>query len=222
MGIPLFSYVPDQWRTPELRTACLQVDPLVWADSVLPIADVFRSLTFFKPYETRAIILGQDPYYATFREEGKAPIPKASGLAFGIRPSYAAAANYRFDSSIQSIIEEVKRSTGEEVKDLSLEGWAKQGLLLINTCLTVAEGRPGSHRYKGWEPVVANLLRQTHKGIMWLAWGRPAQQLATRLARPNDLILSASHPSSLSARRGPNPFIGCDHFARLKGVQWSR
>lgn len=164
--------------------------------------------------EVRCVILGQDPYHT---------LGKANGLAFGIHPYYCGPRN----SSFKNILDEVYSSTGQRVVDFSLESWAKQGVLLINTCLTVREGEPNSHRGIGWEEFIESQLRHLldysiARGtpLTFLIWGAEARKFMARLRiHEEHVVLETSHPSTYSANRG---FLGCSHFAHpsLVGIKW--
>lgn len=154
------------------------------------------------PFDSvRVVILGQDPYHG----EGQ-----AHGLAFsvpqGIRPP----------PSLRNILAEVKRDLGREPDPNALVDWARQGVLLLNAVLTVEEGLPGSHAGKGWEALTDTLVRALAadpRPKVFLLWGAFAQARGVGIGAPH-LVLQANHPSPLSARRPPAPFIGCGHFSR--------
>lgn len=177
---------------------------IVLAEDALPEekGDLFRALSYFPPEETRVVILGQDPYHTR---------GKANGLAFGIHPAFEGPRN----SSILNISLELKRSTGQQLTDWTLESWAKQGVLLLNTRLSVKEGSPLSHDGIGWEDLVYSLLREViqttrEKPVLWLVWGTQALKSVGPLLLPaTHPALFTSHPCSFSASRG---FLGCGHF----------
>lgn len=185
--------------------------------------DVFRAFSFFPPGECRVVILGQDPY----------PRPgKASGLAFGYHPEYRGAVN----SSLGNILDEVKRTEKSDVNDTTLEGWARQGVLLLNTRLTVEPWKPMSHAGLGWEQKVSELLfllaHGDNKPRVFLLWGREAQNMFDKAAgNETNLtakqIFRASHPCRHSAHIS---FKGCGHFQdanlflamnRAKPINWT-
>lgn len=149
----------------------------------------------------RVVILGQDPYHGA---------GQAHGLAFsvpeGIPPP----------PSLRNILAEVKRDLGREPGPNALVDWARQGVLLLNAVLTVEKGRPGSHAGKGWEVLTEALVRALAadpRPKVFLLWGASAQARGAGIGEPH-LVLQANHPSPLSARRPPAPFIGCGHFSR--------
>lgn len=208
-GIP----VPAAWLTPDLFEALRAVSSRALEESVLPREWTLRALRHFRPEETRVVILGQDPYPTS---------GKANGLAFGLNPEWVQRTGYRPHSSFAAILGEVHRTEGPGELDWSLESWAKQGVLLLNTRLSVAPGRPMSHAGMGWEAAVAAILVQVPANAVWLAWGAEATRVARRYAATGHLH-HASHPCKYSATRGRYPFVGCGHFAAARGyagIQW--
>lgn len=161
-----------------------------------------RALTLTAFAETRVVILGQDPYHGA---------GQAHGLAFsvprGVRPP----------PSLRNIFLELQRDIGcPPPADGSLERWARQGVLLLNAVLTVEDGRPGAHARCGWEALTGDLLRRLAADPapkVFMLWGALAQARRAGVDAPH-LVLEANHPSPLSARRPPVPFLGCCHFSR--------
>lgn len=109
----------------------------------------------------------------------------------------------------------------------SLMGWAHSGVLLLNTCLTVEEGRPNSHSGQGWEVLTDAVIRAVSQGarpVAFLLWGANAQSKKSLIDDDRHLVLTANHPSPLSAMRPPIPFLGCSHFSRAlawqKSLEW--
>jgi len=165
-----------------------------------PQKDIFNALKLTPFAEVRVVILGQDPYHGP---------RQAHGLAFSVQPGVPP------PPSLQNIFLELKNDLGcTAPKDGFLEKWAKQGVLLLNTVLTVEAGKPQSHAGLGWEKFtdhVIQCLNDHPQGIVFLLWGAPAQQ-KSRLINPyKHRILTAPHPSPLSAHRG---FLGCKHFSK--------
>ncbi len=167
-----------------------------------PQAQVFRSLEL-TPFESVAVVIvGQDPYHGP---------GQAHGLAFsvprGVRPP----------PSLRNILREVAEDCYDgEAPDVDpdLTRWAVQGVLLLNALLTVEAGRPGSHRALGWERLTDAIIVQLsaqRDHLVFMLWGRYAQAKVALVDPARHLVLRASHPSPLSARRG---FLGCRHFSR--------
>ena len=152
--------------------------------------------------EVRVVILGQDPYHG----EGQ-----AHGLAFSVPRGV------KVPPSLRNIFAELKRDLGcAPPVDGTLDHWARQGVLLLNAVFTVERGMPGSHASKGWETLTSILLEALgadERPKVFMLWGTSAQVWRANLAEPH-LILHANHPSPLSARRPPIPFIGCGHFSQ--------
>jgi uracil-DNA glycosylase len=165
-----------------------------------------RALELTPLESVHAVVLGQDPYHGA---------GQAEGLAFSV------AAGVKHPPSLRNIFQELgcKPASG------SLVEWARHGVLLLNTCLTVEEGQPASHAKKGWEALTDSLIAtvaRTASPCVYLLWGAHAQAKApliqaTAAAHGREaLVLQANHPSPLSARRPPVPFLGCGHFAQAR------
>jgi len=167
----------------------------------------FRALALTALDEVRVVILGQDPYHGP---------GQAEGLAFSVAPGV------KPPPSLRNIFKELQRSLGLPLPaDGSLVRWARQGVLLLNTSLTVEEGQAGSHARWGWEQLtdrLVALVAAQPRPLVFMLWGGHAQakQAIIEAVAPPDLhhVLQANHPSPLSALRPPVPYLGCDHFAR--------
>jgi uracil-DNA glycosylase len=165
-----------------------------------------RALELTPLATVHAVVLGQDPYHGP---------GQAEGLAFSV------AEGVRVPPSLRNIFQELGRSPPSG----SLVDWARHGVLLLNTCLTVEDGQPASHARRGWEELTSRLLAlvaATASPCAYLLWGAHAQAKApliqaTAAAHGREaLLLQANHPSPLSARRAPVPFLGCGHFAQAR------
>lgn len=169
-----------------------------------------RALQLTPPGQVRVVILGQDPYHGR---------GQAEGLAFSVAPGVA------LPPSLRNIFKELQRDLGIKLPNLPLPGgslvqWATEGVLLLNTCLTVEEGLPASHAGKGWEAFTDALIRQVSAGeqaVAFLLWGAHAQSKRPLIDASRHQVLVANHPSPLSALRPPLPFIGCGHFSQVRG-----
>lgn len=150
----------------------------------------------------RVVILGQDPYHGA---------GQAHGLAFSVPPGV------KPPPSLRNIFVELQRDLGcAPPLDGSLERWARQGVLLLNAVLSVEDGSPGAHARRGWESLTTALLArlaEDAKPKVFMLWGAHAQSRRAGLGEAH-LVLEANHPSPLSARRPPVPFLGCRHFSR--------
>ncbi len=180
------------------------------ADAVIFPPRPLRALELTPPDEVRVVILGQDPYHGR---------GQAEGLAFSVAPGV------RLPPSLQNIFKEMQRDLGVAFPPFpqpggSLVKWAKNGVLLLNTGLTVEEGLPASHAGKGWEALTDAVIRHVAEGerpVVFMLWGSHAQ--SKRALIPQDrghLLLMSNHPSPLSALRPPVPFIGNGHFSKAR------
>lgn len=165
-----------------------------------PMEDIFQALRL-TPYENaNVVILGQDPYHGP---------GQAHGLAFSVRPGVQP------PPSLRNIYKELADDLGCTIPDHGyLVDWAKQGVLLLNTALTVRAGQANSHRGKGWEDLTDSIIRHLNlreQPVVFLLWGANARAKVPLITNPLHLVLCAPHPSPLSAFQG---FFGCKHFSR--------
>jgi uracil-DNA glycosylase len=187
-------------RSAHVLAAFLEREARAGAVIYPPQTQRFEALKATSPNDVRVVILGQDPYHG----EGQ-----AQGLAFSVPQGIAV------PPSLRNIYKELARDLGIAPPDHgNLRRWAEQGVLLLNTVLTVEEGKPASHKDKGWEEITDAII--AHIGgsatpVVFMLWGAHAQKKKALIANPNHLILEAPHPSPLSAHRG---FIGCGHFGK--------
>ena len=204
------------------RTLSARMTQALACGAVIYPPEPFRALALTMPADVRVVILGQDPYHGP---------GQAEGLAFSVAPGV------RLPPSLRNIFKELGRSLGLPMPlDGSLVRWARQGVLLLNTSLTVEAGQAGSHARWGWESLTDRLVQQVAAGtrpVVFMLWGAHAQAKRGLIeaAAPDGRhrILQANHPSPLSALRPPSPFLGCDHFLQanaflqaqgLKTVKW--
>jgi uracil-DNA glycosylase len=170
-----------------------------------------RALELTPPEQVRVVILGQDPYHGR---------GQAEGLAFSVLPGVA------LPPSLRNIFKELQRDLGTPPPPFpnpggSLLKWAQNGVLLLNTCLTVEEAQPASHSGKGWEVLTDAIIRHVSANAqpsVFMLWGAHAQSKRALIDAQRHLVLTANHPSPLSALRPPQPFIGCGHFSLAR--QW--
>lgn len=168
-----------------------------------------RALQLTAPESVRVVILGQDPYHGR---------GQAEGLAFSVAPGVP------LPPSLQNIFKELRRDLGTPFPPFpepggSLVRWARHGVLLLNTCLTVEEGQPASHAGRGWERLTDAVIRKVSKEAapaVFMLWGAHAQGKRVLIDASRHLVLTANHPSPLSALRPPAPFIGCGHFSQAR------
>lgn len=173
--------------------------------------DIFNALHFTSYEDTKVVILGQDPYHGP---------GQAHGLSFSVKPGV------RIPPSLKNIFKELADDLGCTIPNHGfLEHWAKQGVLLLNTVLTVRAGKAHSHRGKGWENFtdrVIQLLNQREKPIVFILWGRPAQSKKALITQSHHYIIESPHPSPLSARGGffgSRPFSKTNQFLRQMGSE---
>ena len=168
-----------------------------------------RALELTPPEAVRVVILGQDPYHGR---------GQAEGLAFSVAPGVA------LPPSLRNIFKELERDLGTPPPAFpnpggSLVKWARHGVLLLNTCLTVEEGQPASHAGRGWELLTDSVIRQVaqaERPLVFMLWGSHAQAKRAFIDGRRHKLLLANHPSPLSALRPPLPFIGCGHFGQAR------
>lgn len=178
--------------------------------------DIFNALNSCPLESVKVVILGQDPYHG---------FGQAHGYCFSVQKGVP------IPPSLQNIYKELVTDAGiTQPKHGCLKDWARQGVLLLNTVLTVESGRAGSHHEKGWEVFtdqVIRLVNQRSQPVVFLLWGSPAQKKAELITSAHHLILRSPHPSPLSAYRG---FLGNKHFSKantylksqgLKEIDWS-
>ena len=191
------------------------------AGAVIYPSDPLRALRLTPLSTVRVLILGQDPYHGP---------GQAEGLAFSVAPGI------KIPPSLRNIVQEVRRDVGLDAPaNGSLTTWAQRGVLLINTSWTVEQGQAGSHADIGWGALTDEIIKAvatTSPACVYVLWGAHAQSKADWIeatAGPSgqqSLILRANHPSPLSARRGPKPFVGCGHFSmaqswlRQRNMDW--
>ena len=163
-----------------------------------PYDEIYNAFKLTPPEKVKVVILGQDPYH----EEGQ-----AHGIAFSTpegRP---------IPRSLKNIFKEIADEYDYPIPDSGcLESWAKQGVFLLNTVLTVEEGNANSHSKCGWQTFTNNvieILNTQNQPIVYLLWGKQAEKKKELISNPNHLVLITSHPSPFSARRG---FFGSKHF----------
>lgn len=165
-----------------------------------PMNDIFNALKYTSYENTKVVILGQDPYHGA---------GQAHGLCFSVKEGTPP------PPSLKNIFKELKSDLGiNEPKTGELTGWAKQGVLLLNTTLTVREASPQSHKGQGWEILtdrIIELLNEKDKPAVFMLWGSNARAKKSLITNPVHLILECAHPSPLSAHAG---FFGCRHFSK--------
>ena len=165
-----------------------------------PAGQIFRAFDLCPFEQVRVVIIGQDPYH---------DVNQAHGLCFSVQDGV------RIPPSLENIYKELHRDLGKPIPTSgNLTHWAEQGVLLLNATLTVEAHHAGSHQGKGWEELtdaVIQALNDRRSNIVFMLWGSYAQRKGQFIDRRRHLVLTAVHPSPLSAYRG---FIGCGHFSQ--------
>lgn len=177
--------------------------------------DIFNALKA-TPYEdVKAVILGQDPYHGA---------GQAHGMCFSVKPDVPA------PPSLVNIFKEIESDVGTVNTSPYLVKWAEQGVLLLNTVLTVREAQPNSHKGMGWEVLTDSIIKKLNarkEPIVFILWGGNARSKKPLITAPQHLILECPHPSPLSAYNG---FFGCRHFSKcnafltkngVKPINWA-
>jgi len=163
-------------------------------------AIVFNAFSQCSFKDIKVVIIGQDPYHG----EGQ-----ANGLCFSVNDGV------RIPPSLRNIFKELKNDTGKEISESgNLISWARQGILMLNSVLTVRDGKAGSHSKKGWEiftDAVISIINEQKDHVVFILWGNYAIQKGKMIDRKKHLVMTSVHPSPLSASRG---FFGNNHFSR--------
>ena len=191
----------EEFRKPYYKTLFEFVKEEYSKTAVYPPAeDIFNAMHLTPLSKVKVLILGQDPYHGD---------RQAHGLSFSVMPKTD------IPPSLQNIYQELHDDLGCTIPNNGyLKKWAEQGVLLLNTVLTVRAHQPNSHQGHGWEHFTDAIIQAVNaqdRPIVYMLWGKPAQSNIPMLKNPKHLILKAPHPSPLSAYRG---FFGCKHFSQ--------
>ncbi len=175
-----------------------------------PQTDIYRALELTTYENVKVVILGQDPYHGP---------DQAHGLSFSVRKGV------KLPPSLKNIFKELQQDIGCSIPDHGhLEHWAKQGVLLLNSVLTVIESKPNSHRKLGWETYtdkIVSLLNDRETPVAFVLWGKHAQDKGRYIDQSKHFVLNSVHPSPLSAYGGfwgSRPFSKCNEFLRSQGL----
>lgn len=169
--------------------------------NIYPIKEnVFNALNLVEPNNVKVVILGQDPYH----QKGQ-----SHGLSFSVEEGI------KIPPSLRNIYKELKEDIGLEISNSgNLTNWGKQGVLLLNTVLTVEDSKPNSHKKKGWQNLTTQIITKLNEGktpIVFMLWGNNARSFKKIINTEKHLVLETVHPSPLSAYGG---FLGCKHFSK--------
>lgn len=207
-----------EFKKPYFKELIKFVDNEYKNQTVYPIyKDIFKAFELCPFNSTKIVILGQDPYHG---------VNQAMGLSFSVPKTV------KIPPSLKNIYKELKSDLDIEPPDSgNLTNWAKQGVLLLNSTLTVRENLARSHQKKGWETFTNEVIRQVNddlENIVFLLWGNYAKYKGEIIDRNKHLVLEAAHPSPLAAYKG---FFGCKHFSKtneylknnsIKEIDWTR
>ena len=164
---------------------------------------IFAAINKTEFEKVKIVIIGQDPYHAK---------NQANGIAFSVND------NISNPPSLKNILKELADDLNKDTKHVNLVDWANQGVLLLNSILTVRESFPGSHKNKGWEiftDFLIESLANERKNLIFIIWGAQAKKKITSIDLSNHYILESPHPSPLSSYRG---FFGCKHFSKANKI----
>lgn len=181
------------------------------------VYDIFEPFNYKSPEDIKVVILGQDPYHTPGH---------AHGFAFSSRVTN----KKEWPPSLRNIFKVIKADTGSDCHNAYLGSWAFQGVLLLNTCLTVEQGKPNSHQDLGWDIIIdtaLNYLSSTNRPVVYMLWGEHAKEKRHIIKdNPHQIVLESSHPSPFSVHKG---FMFCKHFSTankflesngLKPINW--
>lgn len=191
----------EEFEKPYFQTLAMRVKEEYSRGRVYPPASKIFSAFDMTPFDrVKVVVIGQDPYHGA---------GQANGLAFSVNEGVD------IPPSLRNIFKEIAAETGRDIPDNgNLERWARQGVLMLNSSLTVREASPNSHACIGWEiltDAVVEKLSSLREGIVFMLWGANAIRKGSRIDKGKHLVLTSPHPSPLSASRG---FFGNGHFVR--------
>lgn len=196
-----FELLKDEFEKPYFLNLQKFLDEEYANFTIYPkVENIFNALNNVKYDDVKVVIIGQDPYHEP---------NQAHGLSFSVEN------DVKLPPSLQNIYKEIQNDLGIEIsKNGNLTCWAKQGVLLLNSVLTVRRGQANSHKDKGWEKLttkIIELLNKREKPIVFLLWGNSAKKIGDIITNTKHLKLTSAHPSPLSAYNG---FFGCKHFSK--------
>ena len=200
------AWIETQKKEPYFQTLQSTIEERYKTSTVYPPkSKIFRAFELTPFDNLKIVIIGQDPYHGE---------NQAQGLAFSTPKEV------KNPPSLRNILQEIQSDTGKPSlhTDGDLSEWAKQGVLLINTILTVEKGKPKSHHHLGWEQFTENTLKyinENFEGILFLLWGNDAIKMRQWIDQTKHTLLTAPHPSPLSSYRG---FFGCKHFSQANAI----
>lgn len=194
-----FELLKDEFNTQSYKNLEKFLGEEYRSYTVYPVAEnIFNALNLLPYKDVKVVIIGQDPYHEP---------NQAMGLSFSVPKETD------IPPSLQNIYKEIQNEFGGDLpKHGDLTYWAKQGVLLLNSVLTVRRGQANSHKNKGWEQITTKIIEKLNdraEPIVFMLWGKNAKEIGENIDRQKHLVLTAAHPSPLSAYNG---FFGCNHF----------
>ena len=195
-----YNILKDEFEKPYYKTLENFLEEEYKTKTIYPVPEkVFNSINHVKFEDVKVVIIGQDPYHEP---------NQAHGLSFSVENGV------KLPPSLVNIFKEIKDEYGFQNTNGNLSNWAKQGVLLLNSILTVEKGKAFSHKGKGWETFtqkIVDLLANREDPIVFILWGSSAQKVGQNIDAKKHLVLKSVHPSPLSAFGG---FFGCNHFKK--------
>ena len=195
-----YELLKEEFEKPYFKNLCNFLGREYLTKVIYPKPEnVFNSINRVKYSDVKVVIIGQDPYHEP---------NQAHGLCFSVEN------DIKLPPSLVNIFKEIKNEYGYQNTNGNLLAWAKQGVLLLNSVLTVEKGKANSHKGMGWENItqkIIDLLNMREEPIVFLLWGSSAQRIGSKIDTSKHLVLKAAHPSPLSAFNG---FFGCGHFKK--------
>jgi uracil-DNA glycosylase len=194
-------YLENEFNAPYMVELQAWLEDKYKVETVYPEKEhIFNALNYTSYEQTKVVILGQDPYHGP---------QQAHGLSFSVQPGI------KIPPSLKNIYKELEADVGAPIPDHgSLVSWARQGVLLLNAVLTVEKGQPNSHQGMGWErftDAVIAVMNEREKPVVFMLWGKYAQEKAGAIDTDKHLVISSAHPSPFAARKG---FFGSKPFSR--------
>ncbi len=201
-----YEKLQDEFESKEYQNLELWLNNEYSTKTIYPKPEnVFNALNLVKFQDVKVVIIGQDPYHNP---------NQAHGLSFSVEKDIA------IPPSLQNIFKELKADLGCYIPNNgNLTKWAKQGVLLLNSVLTVEQNKPNSHKGRGWERIttkIVNLLNDRDDPVIFLLWGGNAKALGKNINQNKHYVLTAVHPSPMSANQGG--WFGCKHFSKCNEI----
>lgn len=195
----------NEWQKPYFKELMVFLDTEYATKTIYPKREnIFKALEYTSFKDTKVVIIGQDPYHGE---------NQAHGLCFSVQNGV------KIPPSLRNIFKELNTDVARPIdQNGQLDGWARQGVLMLNNVLTVRQGEPTSHKGRGWEIFTDRIIEELNlkqTPVVFLLWGAHAEKKAQKITNPIHKKLVTVHPSPLSARKG---FLGCRHFSKTNQI----